>query len=251
MNHLKVQPEFPGHRLQDPKRQAELRVYNELVNSTRPGYALYEVKPIGTAPELDFAVWIEGVACYGVQVKGGQNTKEGGQWLLHTVDGTEEVPCPIQQTWDAALAIKTAVKRRLGRRTFVIPVLIFPDMLPDREIEHFVESDGRVNLMWGEKDLVDRLIALPETDRVYTPPDAGQIVAEVAAVRPALDFDLVDVPEAWNEAKDHRRLDVEPSSSPARGRMDLTARQVVIQRADVVNVYTVESPASAGEENVG
>ena len=133
----------------------------------------------------------------------------------------------------------------------MIPVLIFPDMLPDREIEHFVESDGRVSLLWGEEDLVNRLIALPETDKVFVPPDAGQIVAEVSAVRPSLDFDPIDVPEPWNEAKEHRRLDVEPGPSSGPGRMAMTARQVVIQRADVVNVYTVESPAEAGEENVG
>ncbi len=245
---MKVTPEFPAHRRKDPTRQAERRVYNELVNSPRPGYALYEVRAISRAPEIDFAVWIQGVACYGIQVKGGQNTKDGPSWLLHTVDGTEEVSCPIQQTWDAALAIKTAVKRGTGRRTYVIPVLLFPDMLPDREIQHFVESDGRVNLLWGEEDLITRLIALPETDKVYNPPDAGQVVAEVAAVRPALDFDAADAAEPGTEAKEHRRLGTD---RPIRGRMDLTARQVVIQRADVVNVYTVDSPAEAGEEDAG
>ena len=245
---MKVTPTFPEHRRQDPTRQAELRVYNELLNSPRPGYAIYEIKPISRSPELDFAVWIEGVGCFGIQVKGGQNTKDGPRWLLHTVDGTEEVPCLIQQTWDASLAIKTAVKRRLGRKTFVIPVLLFPDMLPDPEIERFVEADGRVNLMWGEEDLVNRLIALPETDKVYNPPDAGQIVAEVAAVRPALDFDAADAPDPGTQGKEDRRWSEEPVSSSPRGRMDLTARQVVIQRADVVNVYTVESTAEAEEE---
>ena len=131
---MKVTPEFPEHRCHDPLRQAELRVYNELANSPHSGHALYEVKPINSAPELDFAVWIKGVGCFGIQVKGGQHSVAGGRWLLHTVDGTEPVPCPIRRTWDAALSIKTAVKRRLGRRMYVVPVLLFPDMLPDPEI---------------------------------------------------------------------------------------------------------------------
>lgn len=248
---MKVTPEFPEHRRQDPTRQAELRVYNELVNSPRSGYAIYEVRPISAAPELDFAVWVEGMGCYGIQVKGGQNTKEGARWLLHTVDGTEEVPCPIQQTWDAALAIKTAVKRRLGRRTFVIPVLLFPDMLPDPEIERFVESDGRVSLLWGEEDLVNRLMALPETDKVYNPPNAGQIVAEVAAVRPALGFNAADAPGPRTNDTEHYRPHREPVSSSEPGRMDMTARQVIIQRADVVNVYTIDPTVEPEEEDGG
>ena len=192
---LESDTNIPGTQAPGPDAPGRTAGLQRAAQQPPPGYAIYEIKPISRSPELDFAVWIEGVGCFGIQVKGGQNTKDGPRWLLHTVDGTEEVPCPIQQTWDASLAIKTAVKRRLGRKTFVIPVLLFPDMLPDPEIERFVEADGRVNLMWGEEDLVNRLIALPETDKVYNPPDAGQIVAEVAAVRPALDFDAADAPD--------------------------------------------------------
>ena len=239
---MKVTPEFPEHRVRDPQRQAELRVYNELVNSPCPGYALYEVKPINSAPEVDFAVWIEGVGCLGMQVKGGQNTVEDAiRWFLNTVEGTEPVPCPIQRTWDAALSIKTAVKRRLGRRMYVIPVLLYPDMLPDPDIQRVVESDARVSLLWGEQDLVKRLTELPATDNVFNPPDAGQIVAEVAAVRNVGDLSPPAGSAAWAEELESFRSEAQPAPNSIRRGMDLTARQVIIQRADVVNVYTVDS----------
>lgn len=237
---MRVIPEFPEHRREDPTRQAEFRVYQELVNSDRPGYALYEIKPISRVPELDYAVWLEGVGVFGIQVKGGQVMKEGSLWLLHTVDGTEEMPCPIQRTWDASLAVKTVVKRRMGRRPYVLPVLLFPDMLPDPVIQHAVDHDGRVSLLWGEEDLVERLIALPATDEVYNPPDAGQIAAEVAAVRPPIDLDASHEPDHGDSGPVRRRPHTEEDSRDVRGRMDMTARQVVIQRADLVNIYTVE-----------
>ncbi len=245
---MKVTPEFPEHRRHDPLRQAELRVYDQLVNSPQSGHALYEVKPINTAPELDFAVWIKGVGCFGIQVKGGQNSVAGARWLLHTVEGTEPVPCPIQRTWDAALSIKAAVKRRLGRRMYVLPVLIFPDMLPDPEIQRVVDSDGRVSLLWGEQDLVNRLMALPEVEQVYNPPDAGQILAEVAAVRPAGDLNAAAEPGRGTNNAERYRPDAEQVSSAELGPMDMTARQVIIQRVEVVNVYTVDS---AGEPDKG
>ena len=42
---LRIQPEFPDYRYQapSPKRQAELRVYQEIARSQIPGQVLYEV----------------------------------------------------------------------------------------------------------------------------------------------------------------------------------------------------------------
>ena len=245
---MKITPQFPEHRRQDPLRLAELRVYTQIAESLRRGHALYEVKAISSAPELDFAVWVEGCACFGLQVKGGQHTVDGLHWFLHTVDGTEPIPCPIQQTWDAALSIKTAIKRRLGRRTYILPVLVFPDMLPDPEIQQMVESDGRVSVLWGEENLIDRLMELPETDNVFTPPDAGQIVSEIAAVRPSADFTAADVRGRTTSPGKPYPAPAGPVSATERGRMDLTARQVVIQRADVVNVYTVDPNGEPNED---
>ena len=66
-----VTPEFPEHRLQDPRRQAEWRVYQEIAGSQAPGRALYEMRAGLHAPQLDFGIWLQDVAHYGLQVKGG------------------------------------------------------------------------------------------------------------------------------------------------------------------------------------
>ena len=43
-----VTPEFPEHRLQDPRRQAEWRVYQEIAGSQAPGRA--PLRDAGRAP---------------------------------------------------------------------------------------------------------------------------------------------------------------------------------------------------------
>ena len=87
-----VTPEFPEHRLQDPRRQAEWRVYQEITGSQAPGRALYEMRAGLYVPQLDFGIWLQGVAHYGLQVKGGENATEGGEWRLHSANGPETFP---------------------------------------------------------------------------------------------------------------------------------------------------------------
>ena len=124
---MKVTPDFPDHRREDPKRAAELRIYNELANSLAPGQAVYELKATPEAPEVDFGIWLEDVARVGLQVK--------GVWRLHSGIDAEIVTCPLQQAWDAAISIRDAVNERLHRKIFILPVLLFPDVEPDSAIE--------------------------------------------------------------------------------------------------------------------
>ena len=83
-------------------------------------------------PQLDFGIWLQDVAHYGLQVKGGENATEGGEWRLHSVNGPETIPSPIAQTFDAAIAIRDIIKAQLHRKVFIFPVLCFPDMAPTR-----------------------------------------------------------------------------------------------------------------------
>ena len=69
---MNMQPQFPPHRRQDPKCNSEAMVYDQLARSYHPGRALYELEAAPEAPELDFFVWLEGVGCFGLQVKGGR-----------------------------------------------------------------------------------------------------------------------------------------------------------------------------------
>ena len=70
---MNIQPQFPPHRRSnDPKRNSEAMVYDQLARSHHPGQALYELEAAPETPELDFCVWLEGVGCFGLQVKGGR-----------------------------------------------------------------------------------------------------------------------------------------------------------------------------------
>ena len=69
---MNIQPQFPPPRRQDPKRNSEAVVYDQLARNHHPGQALYELKALPEAPALDFCAWLEDRARFGVQVKGGR-----------------------------------------------------------------------------------------------------------------------------------------------------------------------------------
>ena len=227
-----TQPDFPSHRRRDPLRLAELQVYTEFMNSDRAGRVLYEVKTSRNTPELDFAVLLEGVAIYGAQVKGGQHVITRGQWQRITDDGPVNIPCPMKITWDAALQIREAVKRLLGRKVFVIAVLIFPDMEPNPDIELRAEND-RVKVLFGTDNLVERLVDLVADEEIFNPPTAWLVDEVAEALMPFLrngDDDQPNRPEPGPKPD-------QPGQAERVAIMDLTGRPLEVRHADVVNVY--------------
>ena len=62
---------FNEEYIDDPLRRAEHRVHEELLNCDRPGLFIHEWKFDQQFAEVDFVVWIEGVALFAIQVKGG------------------------------------------------------------------------------------------------------------------------------------------------------------------------------------
>ena len=69
---MKIYPPFPTCREATPTRRAEKLIYEALEASELDGLALYEVKPLSSAPQLDFAVWLLDVGTFGIQTKGGR-----------------------------------------------------------------------------------------------------------------------------------------------------------------------------------
>ena len=155
-----VTPEFPEHRLQDPRRQAEWRVYQEIAGSQAPGRALYEMRAGLYVPQLDFGIWLQDVAHYGLQVKGGETATEGGEWRLHSANGPETIPSPIAQTFDAAIAIRDIIEARA--------------------------AEGHGTVLWGGDDLIGRLKELAKTQTIHRPPTAERIAQEVELIQPGM-----------------------------------------------------------------
>ena len=117
---MKIYPPFPTCREATPTRRAEKLIYETLEASELDGLALYEVKPLSSAPQLDFAVWLLDVGTFGIQVKGGRYIIIDGEWHLVTDRGQIRKESPIPGTWDAAMAIHDLVEEQLRHKTFVI-----------------------------------------------------------------------------------------------------------------------------------
>ena len=184
---MNIHPPFPDNRRGDPKRQAELHVHQQLADCPLPGVVLYEAKAAPHAPEVDYAIWLEGRARIALQVKGGRYTLIEGRWYLQTDTGLEPTPCPLMLTSDGAFSIRDAVKRHCRRKVFVIPVLLLPDMDPDQAIQEWAASD-KTRILWGSQDLVNRLVQLAQEVRVDFPPTDERIRQEVEAIRPGLNL---------------------------------------------------------------
>ena len=181
---MKTFPTFPASRADTPTRRAEKLVYQAMEASDLDGLALYEVKPLSTAPQLDFAVWLLDIGTFGIQVKGGRYIIIDGEWHLITDRGQIRKESPIPGTWDAAMAIHDLIQEQLRHRTFVIPVLVLTDMEPDAEIEALARSRS-VAVHWGSPDtLVEHLVELAEERQVYVRPTAAGIAAEAGLVLP-------------------------------------------------------------------
>ena len=168
-------------RRQDPRRNSEAIVYNQLAESSYPGQVLYGLKAAPEAPELDFCIWFEDRARFALRVKGGLYSVDGTVWTFRTARGVENVTCPLTRTWDAAIAVRDAVYRIIGFKTFIIPVLLFADTPPDPAIEEWSRR-RRVKALFGAGDLVNRLLELAERTGLKHPPTADHIMNEVDAV---------------------------------------------------------------------
>ena len=147
---MQLYPPFPTCREDTPKRQAEKQIYEAFASSDLDGSVLYEVRPLPTSPQLDFAVWIVGVGIFGIQVKGGRYIIVEGQWFLITDKGRLLRESPVPGTWDAAMAIREVVQEMLHQSIFVTPVLAMPNMDPNQDIEALAGSRN-VAVYWGAK----------------------------------------------------------------------------------------------------
>ena len=181
---MKTYPPFPTCRAETPTRRAEKLIYEALEASDLDGLALYEVKPLNSAPQLDFAVWLLDIGTFGLHLKGGRYILIDGEWYLVTDRGRLRKESPIPGAWDAAMAIHDLVQEQLRHKTFVIAVLVMLDMERDEEIEALAKAHN-VAIHWGSPDtLVEHLVELAAERKVYVRPTAAGIAAEAELVLP-------------------------------------------------------------------
>ena len=224
---------FPPDRRNDPMRQAEARVFDEIKSSRLPGFAYYEWQRDHNAPQIDIALWLLNVGRFGMEVKGGQYFLEKGQWYLKTDTGPQKKNCPLRKTWTATMSLHDELVDIVDHEAFFIAVLVFPDMEPDQDIIDRAERSN-VHVLWGTDGLVDRLEQIAVAREVYNPPDAEDIESEVAAVtdEQVLYEPQVDEPLRQDEVPS-------PPVAAPRPPMEVAAGPITIRHVDTLNVYTV------------
>ena len=176
--------EFPPHRRGDPLRRAEARVFAALQAIDRPGFAYYEWQRDKQHRQLDFALWIEGVGRFGLEVKGGWYVLIRGVWYLKNrrTGRLERLSgSPLEQVSDATMSLHQEVTEKLGGSAFFTPTLLFPDLAWDPAIAARAER-SHVHLIWGLELLEERLAAIAAAAGVRYPPTAAEIRQEVLAV---------------------------------------------------------------------
>ena len=217
---MKMQNPFPTEYLDNPKRAAEHRVYEELATSSRPGAVIYEAYPPG-GPEIDFAALVEAAGRYGISGKGGLYFQDGGEWYLEEVTGPpSRQRDPLRAAFDAALAWYKHLDAHTpkGICPFVVPVLVFPDMEPGHAFE---ELPGKTIVICGVDNLLERVVERSR-DRVHHPLTAADVERDVGLTLPG----------------GNRRPEASPSGVRS-GNLGMETDRVVIH-ADTVNVYVRE-----------
>ena len=149
-----IHPEFPSHRRMDAGPSTESGVHDQFADSSLLGHALNELSPLSEAPGLDFAVWMENVARFGIAVKRGTYpVREASYEEEHT-------PCPVPQT-------RAKVRKVLGFKTFIIPVLLFATRR--WTCSRGIGPQSAVKVLFEFQALMDLLLALAHQTRLTTP----------------------------------------------------------------------------------
>ena len=233
---MNTSPEkFPDDRCDDPKRRAEATVFDILANSQRAGQVIYEWGAPGRNHRTDFALWLEGVARFAIEVKGGHYTlrPERDQWRLRTPDGgLKEKRSPLRQADSSAMDLHNEIDCKSGFWAFVIPVVVFPDMARDPVIDEFAQRTN-VKVIWGTEHLLTDLEAAARQVGIDHPPSAKHIRNEVQAVTGGANAD-----EGARSDKPHSEGD----AAPPVGQLDLSAGTINIIIHNVERLIVQQAP---------
>ena len=179
---------FPAIRAAMPERGAERRIYEGLARSERQGFAYYEWRRGYGRIEVDFAVWIEDVGRFALQVKGGHYLLIDGEWHLRTRRGLKAVDAsPLDEAWLGALDLHDDIAElaETAYNPFVTAALVFPDMEPDGDMANLARRKA-VHLLWGDADPVRQLEGISRERGVTPALDAERVRREVFAVSDGL-----------------------------------------------------------------
>ena len=223
---MEILPINAADLLHGPETAALRQVYTQLEASQEPGQALYFAKEHSHIRRPDFLLGLADRAYFALQVADQPHgVRDGKLVLLPPAPNVTPSLSPVGSVAAHVVGISKDVKTHLGFRIYVIPVAVFVGEDPDNAVQAWGITHN-VRILFSADRLGDRLagIAREYADQIYVPPDMAEIQKVVGV------FNAAGLPQA----------DVVPEANPvSMSDTDLTARQVIIQHADTVNVYTV------------
>ena len=222
---MDILPINSGGLLQDPDKAALRQVHSQLEVSQESGLALYFAKENPRIRRPDFLIGLEDRAYFALQIAVQPHAVESGKLVLVPAAGVKSKLSPVGSVSAHAVGISKEVKKHLGFRIYAIPVVVFVGEDPDNTVQAWA-IDHNVRLLFSADQLVKKLGVIAEeyAEQIYTPPD----MAEIQKVIGVFEYAVVPQTEMLSEAN--------PAPTP-RGGTD--GRQVIIQHADTVNVYTI------------
>ena len=165
-----------------PLSGAERDALSRFEASDRQGVALFRPRVAGDRLAPDCAVCVEEEGRFVVSFLTGRYSVENGKWHRHDGDGDAVfVSDPMEQLWQAAMAVKDAATRDFDFGCFIVPVAVFVDMEANQEIMAAKQLRA-VKILWGTDDLVERIIAQLPEDKRQTGLNARFIEKDVRAL---------------------------------------------------------------------
>ena len=221
---METNPENLAELLRSPGREAHRQIHAQLEASQQPGQAFYFPNggPIERRP--DFLVALEGKTYFSLYVAAQPHSVEDGRLMIVSGAGGPPTQSPVGHAASHAVAIGKELKPKLGYRIYVIPVALFMDEGPDNAVQAWAIEHGIATLFTADC-LVERLVnVVREHHKPIFHPPGGEEIRKVMAY-----FNSEDKSPAVIAS------DPVGDLPPEAG---ISARQVIIQRADTVNVYT-------------
>ena len=222
---MEILPINAADLLHGPETAALRQVYTQLEASQVPGQALYFASENPHIRRPEFLLGLEDRAYFALQVADQPHGVRDGKLVLLPGAGGMPRLSPVGSVAANSVGIGKDVKTHLGFRIYVIPVAVFVAEDPDNAVQAWAINHN-VRILFSADRLGERLavIANEYADQIYVPPDMAEIQKVVGV------FNAAGLPQ----------VEVASEANPApMSETDLTARQVIIQHADTVNVYTV------------
>ena len=161
---------------------AELEALAQFEASDRKGQVVFHpwVAPGSPAPHC--VVLPEDLTRIAATYLDGEHWVEDGQWYRRDDDGAvTPIDDVLERCWQAAMAVRSRLKKQLGINAYVVAVAVFPTMEPDESILAAAASRG-TRVLFRMDDHVERLAALPGEQDLQHPLQARYIPDEADAL---------------------------------------------------------------------